>query len=672
LDVFGDICGLMDEFANQLDEDKKRVEDDLAVLPAVAQETSAKRFLDGLTAGTTDAEIVAACKFDEQKADRLEKLRLALAKNPQDEAKRLLRLAVRLRNLQQSVETIEKLVGGETPKVTALLNTVEVARKAVNEASALVFDDPLLDGVGSDPWRVLFDAAEKYSISEAYKGKEFPYVGDDARCVLCQQPLSHDAKGRFDKFKKFVSDAAGRALKEAEREVNTHSTKLFTHLRSIGAAEDALVDEVAEVDEPLRNALVDLRAACRKCVSEEAAGLPGPDTAALGKLLERLSSLEVTASQLDVDAEEVLKRLDADERSKRDREVSELEASKVLAANEASVVRRRDQLTVLMSNRHAKDSLRTNAVTEAGKQIAESAVTSELHESWGRALEGLGLVDPPVKMKKSTSKGSYKTSFELIGCSRKANMTDVLSEGEQRVIALAAFIAELSLADHANAVVFDDPVSSLDHNHRGCVAESIVGLAEQRQVIVFTHDLVFLKDLDNCCEKAGLTATIRGIHRESSGKVGVCRPDSCPADLLPLREHLTALEAQRLELKAKHEQSGDSPSYRTGVQDWYGSLRDAWEKAVEETLFNGVVQTYVDGVKTLSLREVAVEDRDWEDVVDGMTRCSTHLHRMSAVRNSPIPPPANLLSDLDALRAFQKRVKDRRKDLKNRRPAPPK
>ena len=199
LDVFEDLCGLMDEFANRLDEDKKRVEGDLAVLPALAEETSAKRFLDGLTAGTTDAEIVAACKFDEQKADRLEKLRLALAKNPQDEAKRLLRLAVRLRNLQQSVETIEKLVGGETPKVTALLNTVEVARKAVNEASALVFDDPLLDGVGSDPWRVLFDAAEKYSISEAYKGKEFPYVGDDARCVLCQQPLSHDAKGRFDK-----------------------------------------------------------------------------------------------------------------------------------------------------------------------------------------------------------------------------------------------------------------------------------------------------------------------------------------------------------------------------------------------------------------------------------------------------------------------------------------
>ena len=38
----------------------------------------------------------------------------------------------------------------------------------------------------------------------------------------------------------------------------------------------------------------------------------------------------------------------------------------------------------------------------------------------------------------------------------------VLSEGEHRCVALAAFLAELSTIDAQSAIVFDDPVSSLD------------------------------------------------------------------------------------------------------------------------------------------------------------------------------------------------------------------
>jgi transposase-like protein len=37
----------------------------------------------------------------------------------------------------------------------------------------------------------------------------------------------------------------------------------------------------------------------------------------------------------------------------------------------------------------------------------------------------------------------------------------VVSEGEQRCLAIAAFFAELSTADDPSAIVFDDPVSSL-------------------------------------------------------------------------------------------------------------------------------------------------------------------------------------------------------------------
>ena len=47
-----------------------------------------------------------------------------------------------------------------------------------------------------------------------------------------------------------------------------------------------------------------------------------------------------------------------------------------------------------------------------------------------------------------------------------AKVAQVLSEGEYRCTALAAFMAELSTTESRSGLVFDDPVSSLDHLHR--------------------------------------------------------------------------------------------------------------------------------------------------------------------------------------------------------------
>ncbi|MDP3617342.1 MAG: AAA family ATPase, partial [Rhodoferax sp.] len=65
--------------------------------------------------------------------------------------------------------------------------------------------------------------------------------------------------------------------------------------------------------------------------------------------------------------------------------------------------------------------------------------------------------------------------------------------GEQRCLSIAAFFAELSTADDPSGIVFDDPVSSLDFQWRGSVAQRLVEESKRRQVIVFTHDVVFFE-----------------------------------------------------------------------------------------------------------------------------------------------------------------------------------
>lgn len=54
-----------------------------------------------------------------------------------------------------------------------------------------------------------------------------------------------------------------------------------------------------------------------------------------------------------------------------------------------------------------------------------------------------------------------------------AAVGQVLSEGEHRCVALAAFMAELATTENKSGIVFDDPVSSLDHMHREAVASAL-------------------------------------------------------------------------------------------------------------------------------------------------------------------------------------------------------
>ena len=97
--------------------------------------------------------------------------------------------------------------------------------------------------------------------------------------------------------------------------------------------------------------------------------------------------------------------------------------------------------------------------------------------------------------KPSTIKGKLTYEMSLKEASTQANVEDVFSEGEQNIASLAGFLAETKMYDHKNGIILDDPVTSLDHLYREKVAKRLVHEAKERQVIIFTHDLVFFHEL---------------------------------------------------------------------------------------------------------------------------------------------------------------------------------
>ena len=74
-------------------------------------------------------------------------------------------------------------------------------------------------------------------------------------------------------------------------------------------------------------------------------------------------------------------------------------------------------------------------------------------------------------------------------------MTDILSEGEQKDVALALFLAERQMEVTKNPIIMDDPVNSLDHFITSRLVERLVRL--NNQIIIFSHHLLLKSSLMN-------------------------------------------------------------------------------------------------------------------------------------------------------------------------------
>ena len=112
----------------------------------------------------------------------------------------------------------------------------------------------------------------------------------------------------------------------------------------------------------------------------------------------------------------------------------------------------------------------------------------------------------------------------------------ILSEGEQRALALACFLAEIGGDDARHGIIVDDPVSSLDHPRIRKVARRLVAESKKgRQVIIFTHNLVFFNDVVSEAARAGDAAPLikSVVAKTQSEGFGMIRENSEPwvADL---------------------------------------------------------------------------------------------------------------------------------------------
>lgn len=112
-------------------------------------------------------------------------------------------------------------------------------------------------------------------------------------------------------------------------------------------------------------------------------------------------------------------------------------------------------------------------------------MTETLKQSFKEELNFLGYKNLNIKIE--NAKGGKGTSSTKLILLKNNDIKAILSEGEQKAVALALFIAESKIQKSKNPIILDDPVNSLDHKIAGKFAQTLLKL--DNQVILFGYVL---------------------------------------------------------------------------------------------------------------------------------------------------------------------------------------
>ena len=219
-----------------------------------------------------------------------------------------------------------------------------------------------------------------------------------------------------------------------------------------------------------------------------------------------------------------------------------------------------------------------------------------------------------------------------------------------------------------HGIVFDDPVSSLDHRRRERVAKRLAAEAVQRQVIIFTHDIYFLCLLAEEAKQVGAAVVTQSLTRRVEG-FGIADPE-LPFEGKSASKRVGSLKAQQQIIAKLHKEGNEQEHHRQTV-DAYFRLRMAWERAVEEVLLREVILRFRKGVETQRLAGVSVDDDDYAQVNAGMTKCSNYAHDKAILGGVAVPDPDELLTDILALENWRSMVHKRSEEIAKKRKAGP-
>jgi energy-coupling factor transporter ATP-binding protein EcfA2 len=649
---FSDLIAVCEQIARRIDGKLEKHSSTKPQMPSEFADTAAGKWYSSLRATTPPEDFTQHTKWDAGDDEYVTDLEKRLAeKAPADRARELLAKKKHAEDLVRGIEDhLQKLSGENCRRILEVKKDKLIKREAAQAAATKVFSGAPLEGIGTDAWKLLWNHARQYSESHAYPDRAFPHLASDARCVLCHQALLDDARQRLASFEEFVKgqaendvEAAENALQHAMAAIGDIPTDqaIKTQCDAAGITYEGDMPPVVASMDVLRKR----KARLLDVESEDA--LPDvPDcTPWIQETKKKASEHADAARKCQEDAA-------SDMRPQLQSQLRELKARKWLSEQRDAVKVEIGRLQVVERLDTARRLTDTRGLSRKKGELADDLITEAFVQRFRDELKALGAARIKVELvKKRVDRGHVLHELRLANA-RSGAPRDVLSEGEHRVVSLAAFLADVTGKQQPAPFVFDDPISSLDQDFEEAVVQRLVRLAADRQVIVFTHRISLLVLLQECGKREGCEPKVTCVRSEAWG---TGEPGDTPLFAKKPEKALNALLNSNLAKARKaHDEQGQE-AYAPLAKAICSDFRILLERMIECELLADVVQRFRRAVNTLGkldkLARITTEDCKFFD--DLMTKYSRYEH--SQPNESPVapPPPDELKTDMEALRAWR-------------------
>lgn len=538
---------------------------------------------------TNENEIDEKLKFTKTDEDILSQLKLRIVQESSAQKANEIRKTIqKIDELKSKIESYNKFFSTEfSSKLQILKNDCIEKENASKKFAASLKDNCKLEGLGEKAWKDLWNAAKAYSEQFAYKEQKFPNIEKGSRCILCHQELSSEAIKRFQSFDAYIKGNLEKNLQEAINTLNAFKKNLpileteeqWNNLCQLAKIEDDAIYN------KLSNLLKNYTKKQEKLLNDDIVS-EDVNTSEIFDYIKRLREfLDESAKNFEEDAKKTSKE-------ELQNNINELEIKKLLSQNKDSIKIELARLKRIEFLDKCKKTANTRELSLKKSELSEKLITKEFVERFNTQLKKLGSRVDVKLQKESVVKG--KISYKIVLTDSTEAPKLILSDGEYRIISLAAFIADVLGHEGNCPFIFDDPITSLDDDYESYVVKNLCELSKTRQVIVFTHRISLLKDLENEVEKNALNSEIIYISGRDSKKKGV------PVDMPIGQSNILKSVNKILNEKIPTIKSIDinNSEYDSKIHFICQQIRILVEKSVEDCLLNSVVSRFRREIQT--------------------------------------------------------------------------
>jgi hypothetical protein len=614
-----------------------------------------KIIINRLSVNTKMAELKKYLPFTEEDRRNKEKIdkeydEVYIASKGKDkEMAQLEKIKHLLKEAKINVEKINKYFSDEAlKKVSRIINDFVVNDKLAKQEGISRFKTELISGVGSPEWKSFIVAAGTYAGKQKLEAV-YPMDGD--HCLLCQQPLTIEAKELISSYWIFIKSEAEKVAAEAGMQV-----------QQIKSVFEGINFDLFPEGNVLTVWMKDKQAAELDLLTESLNKLRDLRNQILGDLnsnaIEQRSSVQVNVVIFD----NVLNGIDGIIHSFKNDEqlkvLARLLSIKTLYTHREKLQSHISGIESFVDNQNwlskaGKVNWGKRGVTDAEKELSGKYFNQKYIDTFNEECTSLDGDFGIVVNHTGSAGASYRQLF-LKGNSPST----ILSEGEQKVIALADFIAEMRMSEINHGMVFDDPVNSLDEHRKTRIAEHLAKLSKDRQIIVFSHDLVFVSALITYCEDSKIEYASHWIEKRED-MPGMIFLNNSPSYEKKYRNVTIPMEHY-----AEAKKDDCLPAQRDYlITAGFTALRTCYEVLVIYDLFKNVVQRFNERVSIDSLSSVYFDQTIVNELMDSFARCCRFMegHSHSDKYAYKKPDLKDLKDEIELFDSIKKKLKNAQK-----------